>query len=121
MKTVFEFPFVNPGLNGSKGMIRSNRFALKKIKDRTFRTMFEQWDKKRFSGPVKITYIRCSVKLMDERDNLPSSQKYFLDSLVKLTIIKDDSPRIISDDSETLQKKVSTYKDVKTIVIVESV
>ena len=121
MISKFEFPFIAPGLNGSKGLIRMNRFKRQALKKKIDKMVFDAWDRKRHEGKIKITYIRFSTHLMDKRDNLPATQKFWIDALVRNTIIQDDSPEFVSKDSQTLQEKVRHRNQCRTVIIVEDV
>jgi hypothetical protein len=71
-----------------------------------------------FTGRVSIEYHAYRVQLMD-KDNHHGSFKLVGDALVKLGIIRDDSPRIIDEElSHYLQEKVSHYTDQRIEVTI---
>jgi hypothetical protein len=86
------------GLNGSKGLMRSHWTGIKKQK-----TLYQQIIQQHFSenkirkhtGEVSVEYIGYKSSFMDW-DNFCASFKHVGDSLVKMKIIKDDSPKIIT-------------------------
>jgi len=86
------------GLNGSKGLMRSHWSNTKKQKE-IFQSIISQHlrDNKmrKHSGEVSIEYIGYKTRFMDW-DNFCASFKHIGDSLVKMGIIVDDSPKIVT-------------------------
>lgn len=78
--------------------LRENRFKkrarIEKIVSVVRRQLFKSRAMIRFQNPVTIEYTRFSFKELDE-DNLGGSFKPIGDALVKLGIIKDDSPKFV--------------------------
>ena len=101
------------GLNGSDGLIREHYIkAGEKKKKYQLLLLLQKQDK--ISGQVQITYTRYTTRLMDW-DNHGASFKYLGDSLVRLGIIEDDSPKIVKTFLPK-QVKVSTKKEEKITI-----
>jgi len=86
------------GLNGSKGLMRSHWSNTKKQKE-LYQTIISQQLRenkmRQHIGEVTIEYIGYKNRFMDW-DNFCASFKHIGDALVKMKIIADDSPRIVS-------------------------
>ena len=86
------------GLNGSKGLMRSHWSNTKKQKE-LYQTIILQHLKegkvRNHIGEVTVEYIGYKNRFMDW-DNFCSSFKHIGDALVKMKIIADDSPRIVT-------------------------
>lgn len=93
--TTYTFDFALPGLNGSKGLIRSHFSAKKKLKEKIQWLIIEQ-GVVHHKGKVKVTYRRWSWQEMDD-DNFHASSKLAVDALVKCGVIEDDKPKIIAE------------------------
>lgn len=65
-----------------------------KLRDRWILLVKEAAPDISFSGPVIITYTRCSSRLMDW-DNMCASFKVIGDALVRAGVIPDDDPSIV--------------------------
>lgn len=115
MKQVFELPIALPGLNGSKGLIRQHWTSAKKMKDWLLQQVLEA-ELRCHEGQVRITYTRVSKKRFDW-DNMASSLKHVLDSLVKAGVIKDDSPKFIPEQPKMFQE----IGKPKTVIVIEDI
>ena len=86
------------GLNGSKGLMRSHWSNTKKQKE-IFQSIIAGHLKdnkmRKHIGEVSIEYIGYKTRFMDW-DNFCASFKHIGDSLVKMGIIVDDSPKIVT-------------------------
>lgn len=107
-----------PGLNGSDGLIRENRFARKKRKEKIMAEIAAQ-PLAKFKGKVEVTYERKCIKFLDW-DNFGASFKLIGDSLVDLGIIQDDSPKYISTFIP-VQTRVYHRVDEMTIIFIKKV
>lgn len=110
MRQVFEFDFALPGLNGSKGLIRSHWTSRSKMKESIFIQVLEK-EPRCHEGKVRITYKRVSPKLLDW-DNCMSSLKNLLDAFVKAGTIKDDSPKFIPEPPELVQETGKAWTQI---------
>ena len=110
-----EFPYNTKGMNSKGGLIRGHWAARKKEKEKIMWDILGQVHGKH-QGQVKITYLRRSPRLMDW-DNLSSTFKFFGDMLVKTSVIKDDSPKIIPSSPEFKQEKGKAW----TQIIIEDI
>lgn len=107
------------GLNGAKGLMRSHWTNVKKQK-----TLYQQIIQQHLSenkvrkhvGEVTVEYIGYKSLLMDW-DNFCASFKHIGDSLVKMGIIKNDNPKIIT---QFLPSQIKcSRQDQKVIVIIK--
>ena len=106
-----------PGLNGSEGLIRENRFLRKKRKDEIKAEILRQ-ELTKFPGIVRLTLERRAVKLMDW-ENFIATMKLPNDIFVELGIIKDDNPAVIVEFIP-LQKRVGSRAEECTIFLIEN-
>lgn len=109
------------GLNGSKGLMRSHWSNTKKQKE-LYQTIISQHLRenkmKQHLGEVTIEYIGYKNRFMDW-DNFCSSFKHIGDALVKMKIISDDSPRIVTKFIPS-QIKVKQI-DQKVVIIIKDI
>lgn len=117
MTTTLEFPFTHPGLNGPEGLMRAHFRTKKEWKDKIAVIALSQ-SLYRHPGKVRLTYIRKSTGTLDE-DNLSASRKLFMDSLVGIGIIADDTKAVIVEKVEIQEK--SKRKDQGTVIIIEDI
>lgn len=113
-----EVPLLAPGLNGSKGMIRSHFSAYKKVKDDWtwyVRKACPAWTKA--PVPCVINVYRYYAKNPMDADNLYSSTKIPNDVLKICGIIEDDGAQHIAD-LRCYQIKVATMKEEKTVIVI---
>lgn len=94
MKVELIIPEKVDGLNGSKGLIRGNKFG-RKSKKKTYSWLFLAQTPVKFKGKVKVRIIRSYKGTPMDFDNLVSTSKIPLDALVMAGIIEDDSMKII--------------------------
>lgn len=116
MKTEIKIYEKIPGLNGSDGLIREHFHLAKKRKTRYAYTMISQ-TRNRHKGPVKITYTRYGIKLMDW-DNMCASFKHLGDALVLSGIITDDNASLVKKFYPH-QVKIRHRKDQKVVIEIE--
>lgn len=117
MKTILTFNFNHPGLNGKDGLMRAHFRTKKKWKDKIAIIALSQ-SLYRHPGKVKLTYIRKSTGLLDE-DNMSSSRKFFLDSLVGIGMIADDTKAVIVEKVEIQEKCKKGGQG--TVIIIEDI
>jgi len=105
---------LTPGLNGSKGLMREHWAKKMKIKA-GYVARLHALKITPIHGPVKLIYIRHTSSFMDW-DNTCASFKRLGDALVKAGIIKDDSPKIIT---EFIPKQIKCKrKDQHTEIVI---
>lgn len=109
---LLSFDFVTPGLNGKKGLMRSHFSMKRKWKDKIISTALGQVDGV-FEERVKVVYRRGYRGIPMDRDGLHASAKFFLDSLVDIGVIKDDS----EDYIEFVAEQFKTRKPITSIEI----
>jgi len=95
---------------------RLRHWAARAAEKKIFAYQILAQNPKKFEGKVKITMTRYTVGQMDE-DNLGTSYKSCGDTLVKMGIIKDDSPQYVKFIAK--QVKVKTRKEQKVTVHIE--
>lgn len=108
-----EFDFVTPGLNSKDGLIRTNQFQQKELKEMCYNAILCT-EFKRFKCPVEIIYERQTTGKPMDYDNLVSSGKFWLDGLKKAGVIQDDSPEIIGTP-----KYINLQGQSKTIITIK--
>ena len=106
-----------PGLNGSDGLIRENRFLRKKRKEE-IKAEISRQNLTTFHGKVRLTLERRAVKLMDW-ENFISTMKLPNDIFVELGVILDDNPAIITE-FVPIQKRVRSHTEECTIFLFEN-
>jgi hypothetical protein len=119
MKTELIFPGVLPGNNGSKGLLRMHWTARNKLRDQ-FTWLVKVLTKNRHQGKVKLNLTRYYLTQPLDYDNLVSTGKIPVDSIVLARVILDDKESIISE-REYKQVKVKTKGEQKTVIVIEDI
>jgi hypothetical protein len=117
MITEITFPGKVAGMNGKFGLLRMHWRKRNKLRD-TYVWWVKSKTSNRHLGPVKMTLTRYSLRPTMDYDNLVSTGKSTLDSLVIAGVIIDDKPSIIQQ-REYLQERVSKKEDQKTVIKIE--
>ncbi|MBE8971458.1 hypothetical protein IQ277_36320 [Nostocales cyanobacterium LEGE 12452] len=104
-------------MNGKHGLLRTNWRKRNKIRD-TYVWWVKSKTTNKHPGPVKMTLTRYSLRPNMDYDNLVSTGKQPLDSLVIAGVIKDDKSDIIQQ-REYLQERVSKKEDQRTVIRIE--
>lgn len=107
------------GLNGDKGLMRSHWSKIKKQKllyQQIIQQHLQENKVRKHEGQVSIEYIGYKSRLMDW-DNFCSSFKHLGDSLVKMKIISDDNPKIVTQFIPSQIK--STQAEQKVVIIIK--
>lgn len=119
MKTLtFTLAELPPGLN-----------AIKKMHWAVYRQHRDRWlllvreaigrEMRSYPGKVSVEYHAYRVQLMD-KDNHHGSFKLVGDALVKLGILRDDSPKVIDEDlSKYVQEHVSHYNEQRIEITIQ--
>lgn len=116
MKTTLTIPGRLEGLNGSKGLIRDNRWNRKKKKN-SYQWLFLSQTTNRHTAEVKLTLTRYGKREMDY-DNLVATGKIPIDALVSAGIIADDNSKSIIE-RHYLFVKIRMSDSDKTIIEIE--
>ena len=113
--------YLPPGLNGSKGLMRMHWGTKHKMSTEVINKITSTFHDTlpNFRGPVRVTFMRKSTRLMDW-DNACASFKLVGDALVNLCVIEDDSPDIIHDFIP-LQERVKTRKEHGIEITIEPI
>lgn len=119
MTTEITFPGFLPGNNGAKGLLRMGWRKRNKLRD-TYVWWVRSKTKNRHPGPVRIRLVRYSVGIQMDWDNLVSTGKIPIDSLVLAGVIVDDKPVIIQI-REYEQVKAASKKEQKTVILIEDI
>jgi len=108
-----------PGPNGPKGLIRMHWSKRYKVATRIVKEIWAQMQGQHlsFKKPATISATRYAIKMMDE-DNLVASLKIPIDCMVKLGILRDDSPEHLKL-GEITQERVHKRKEERMILRVE--
>lgn len=117
LKTELTFPGVLPGNNGSKGLLRMHWTARNKLRDQ-FTWLVRTLTKNRHAGKIKLQLIRYHAGMSMDYDNLVSTGKLPIDSIVLSKVIIDDKESIIAQ-RDYRQVKVKTKSEQKTVIIIE--
>ena len=117
LKTELTFPGVLPGNNGSKGLLRMHWAARNKLRDQ-FTWLVRSLTKNKHAGKVKLQLIRYHAGISMDYDNLVSTGKLIVDSIVLANVIIDDKESIIAQ-RDYRQVKVKTKGEQKTVIIIE--
>lgn len=94
MTTELTFPGSIAGMNGSKGLIRTH-WARKKAMKNYYHYHVKSQTSNAHPGPVKLSLTRYSTGVEMDYDNLVSTGKNLIDSIVSAGVIKDDKKSII--------------------------
>jgi hypothetical protein len=106
-----------PGLNGDKGLIRAHWANLKKQKDLYCLIIGDHIRENKMrehEGKVTIQYIGYK-SLLSDWDNFGASFKNLGDSLVKMKIIKDDNPSIVT---QFIPQQIKCKRSEQKVVII---
>lgn len=90
---VFRPPDIPPSLNGKDGLMRLHWSKRKPIKEK-FMWLIKDRKVPKMEGKYNLTITNYYINWMDW-DNLASRFKIIGDALVKLKLLKDDSPEFI--------------------------
>lgn len=105
------------GLNGSSGLMQQHWGKSRKEKEQ-FTARIKALNPPQFPGPVRLTYTRHTVRLMDW-DNMASTAKHPFDGLKHNKVVVDDSPEYIV---EFIPKQFkSRNKDQRTEIFIEAI
>lgn len=115
MTTTLTFNFNHPGLNGKDGLMRAHFRTKKKWKDRIAWTALQQ-SMYRHPGRVRVSYTRYSKGSLDW-DNLGSSMKMFIDALVGVGMIAEDSQKVIPEQPILKQERGAAA----TVITIEDI
>lgn len=112
-------PYLAPGLNGSKGLMRMHHQAYRRLRDK--------WVWLIRSEAPRAGYSKCRIRItryaqgpfMDP-DNLVSTAKLPLDALRRAGVITDDDPLSVVS-LEVRQERVRKIVDRRTVIEISEV
>ena len=120
MKVSIFLPEIPPGLNGPKGLIRNNRWALGEVKNRlTLLTLASLPSRDPIPGPVQVTCTTFYAKLPRDWENAACAAKYPMDAIVRAGVLEDDNPTVIPCMIHK-QTKVRSLKDQGYLIEIET-
>jgi hypothetical protein len=111
-------PEIPPGLNAS---MRTNRWELKKTKDRlALLTLAALPSRDRIPGPVLVTCTTFYARTPRDWDNAACAAKFPLDAIVRAGVLDDDNPTVISCMIHK-QTKVPKVTDQGYLIEIETI
>ena len=121
MKYKFEIPIKLPSLNNYVEECRYNKYMGAKTKRNVQRDIKifikQQLSNVHILKPVKIHFHWTEKDKRRDLDNVYSAQKFLLDSMVELELIKDDGQKYVTDLIHTHE----TGEEYKVIVELEEI
>lgn len=94
MILIFRRPDYPPSLNGNDGLLRLHWSKRKKVLEK-FMWMIRGMRQDRLRNPCTLVITNYYARVPMDWDNLAGRLKIVGDALVKLKLIKDDSPKFI--------------------------
>ena len=104
-----------PGLNGSNGLKNMHYHKYSQEKKRWV-WLIRSVNPQKHKGKVRVRFTRVSTRMMDF-DNIGASFKFVGDALERNKVIKDDSPKILTELSLHWEKAGSQKKQYVKIEI----
>lgn len=115
MTTEITFPGRVVGMNAKGGLLRMHWTKKKQLKER-FIWQVKQQTQAKHSGKVELKLIRFSAGVAMDYDNLVSTGKILIDSIVAAGVILDDKGAVIAKREYTQEK--CKIVDQKTVIII---
>lgn len=102
-----------PGLNEYVKANRGNKYAGAKMKRETedICQIFLR-DLVPVSKPVKISFVWYEKTLRRDLDNIAFAKKFILDTMTRLGILQDDSPKYVVETHDKIQKGNDYYVEI---------
>src|SRR5690606_297616 len=107
-------PYLAPGLNGSKGLMRMHHQAYRQMRDKWVWLIRSEARGARF-GKCAIRITRYNTGGGMDPDNLVSTAKLPLDALRRAGVITDDDPLSVVS-LEVRQEQVRKVADRRTVI-----